>query len=314
MLFSIVKNLIIVVVLISICSVHVYANDRGIRWTERLSKDPTGQEVTNVAHMSITPELLNQMINESGGYADIISLVRDDGFNKGVYIETKEGETFIVGFSSQEIGNTFLLSILGSEVVVKLSKDGNLTVVNGGKSTNANGVMENALPPNACALFENIFLAMCAIENVVTKDPNFNREQCLLDHMNECLGISEPCNDISGTWNEDTLFFDGAILSLSQNGTSVTGSMIEPNLPDCSWSVSGTYNSDNRNMTLTGSPNSSITADGIFLCCAFRMTGIIDEDCEEYDATITTSPPPLNDPSICSGSCCIGSFKIEFEK
>lgn len=98
-------------VLILSCSVHVYGGQR---------------------NRKMQPEQMEKILNLAGVEAEAIRLNRDDGFDDGLFFETKDGTAIVLGFSRNgfQRDEPFILSTFDGEVRVILSEDGNLSFIN----------------------------------------------------------------------------------------------------------------------------------------------------------------------------------------
>ena len=98
-------------VLILSCSVYVYGGQRDRK---------------------MQPEQMAKILNLAGVESEAIKLNRDDGFDDGLFFETKDGTVIVLGFSRNgfQRGEPFILSTFDGEVRVILSEDGNLSFIN----------------------------------------------------------------------------------------------------------------------------------------------------------------------------------------
>jgi len=80
---------------------------------------------------AIHAPLLQKVLQGTGLEAEIVSLNRDDGFAKGIYIENIKGYTVLIGVPKKGIAKKtpFLLSIDGEEMRVALSEGGRLKTI-----------------------------------------------------------------------------------------------------------------------------------------------------------------------------------------
>ncbi|MGR3218202.1 MAG: hypothetical protein ACUZ8H_00100 [Candidatus Anammoxibacter sp.] len=262
--------------------------------------------------LSIKPELIQQLVNKAGGYAEIISLARDDRFDEGVYIETQDGESFIIGFPSQgiEYGKTFLLSTMDNEVMVYLSTDGELTVVNGADSIEASGVFEQV----ECVILRVSDEIRCIIQSVLS---NISLASCR-EGADEFFSL---CLRGGGGGDDDGGFFGGKPpVDGGPGGTcAVNGTWRSINNPD----VVMTFNGFFGTLKMSGQCGSWTGTDiaggekitGTFLpdkkelgdaCCGFKLDGVFTV-CDKITMIFTGIPTP-------SGACNFGSFTDVFER
>jgi len=85
----------------------------------------------NCERKIVQPELLQMLLNLVGLETEIVSLNRGDCFERGIYIEGIQDVTLLIAFPKTGIkkGMPFLLSIEDSEVIVELSEEGVLSVI-----------------------------------------------------------------------------------------------------------------------------------------------------------------------------------------
>ncbi len=97
-------------ILVLSCSVHVFSGER---------------------KKSINTEELQKILSIAGVESEVISLNRDDGFNNGIFFESKEGVVIVLGFTENgfQKGKPFILSTLNGEIKSRLSNKGKLTIV-----------------------------------------------------------------------------------------------------------------------------------------------------------------------------------------
>jgi len=90
------------------------------------------------------PELLQILLSMVGLETEIVDLHREDGFEKGIYIEGIQDVTLLIGFPKRGItkGRPFLLSIEGEEALMELSEEGGLIVIDGDEEFIPSGVSD----------------------------------------------------------------------------------------------------------------------------------------------------------------------------
>lgn len=79
------------------------------------------------------PEILQMFLSVAGLETEIVDLNRGDGFERGIYIEGIQDVTLLIGFPKTGItkGTPFLLSVEGVELLVELSEEEGLIVIDG---------------------------------------------------------------------------------------------------------------------------------------------------------------------------------------
>jgi len=82
---------------------------------------------------AVQPEILGLLLSMAGFETDVMELNREDGFEEAIIIEGIQNVTLLIGFSQNGFkkGEPFLLSVDGAEVLVELSEEGNLIIVDG---------------------------------------------------------------------------------------------------------------------------------------------------------------------------------------
>ena len=81
----------------------------------------------------IQPEILQILLSMAGLEAQVLDLNREDGFEKGVCIEGVQDFRLLIGFPKTGIEKEtpFLLSFEGAEVLVEVSEERGLIVIEG---------------------------------------------------------------------------------------------------------------------------------------------------------------------------------------
>ena len=82
---------------------------------------------------TVHPEMLQFLLNLTGLKTEIVDLNRGGCFEKGLYIEGIRDITLLIGFPKTGIrkGMPFLLSVDDAEMLVELSEEGGLNVIDG---------------------------------------------------------------------------------------------------------------------------------------------------------------------------------------
>ena len=90
----------------------------------------------------VQPELLQILLSLVGLETEIVNLNRGDCFERGIYIEGIQDVTLLIGFQKTGIkkGMPFLLSIEDTEVLVELSEEGALSVIEGDEEFIPSGI------------------------------------------------------------------------------------------------------------------------------------------------------------------------------
>ena len=93
---------------------------------------------------TVQPEILQILLSMVGLETEIKDLNREDGFEKGIYIEGIQDVRLLIGFPKTGIakGTPFLLSVEGEEVLVELSEEGVLSIIDGDEEFIPTGISD----------------------------------------------------------------------------------------------------------------------------------------------------------------------------
>ena len=83
--------------------------------------------------ISLQPEIAQILFNLAGLETEIVELDREDDFDRALYTEALWGDALLIGFPETGVarGVPFLLSVEGEEVLLALSEDGMIQVIDG---------------------------------------------------------------------------------------------------------------------------------------------------------------------------------------
>jgi hypothetical protein len=96
------------------------------------------------ADVTIQPEMVQIVLHMAGWETESLDLDREDGFDRGLSIDTLGSDPMLIGFPATGIGKgvPFLLSLEGEEIVVRIAEEGGLQVVSGNEAVIPAGVID----------------------------------------------------------------------------------------------------------------------------------------------------------------------------
>jgi len=136
---------------------------------------------------SIDSVLIKHTLGTTGTKVEMIKLERQDGFSKAIFMEGPHDVPIIIGFKHDKKGKdqSFLISIDGSEKVVRISEDGSYVI----KSDDHDDEDDNGhdLPFSLCALDVVIDMLINISECGENEDDDEHEDHDEHDHVNSCI-------------------------------------------------------------------------------------------------------------------------------